>query len=203
MYLIIYLIAFITLIISILIFNQIYKILSLEYLFYSFILFIIIFFLCSKIGYIIINLDFNLSIYTFITSGYAFIGGYYSCFILSLFTSKIFKWKNILILYTPNMLLFYSILKISCYIKGCCNGIIPIQLIESIFNFIAYLYICYLVLKKKDIKKIINMSIILFSILRIILSLFRVYTNIYSLIIVEVLCINIVIIKRIIGGYNE
>ena len=197
MYLIVYLIAFFSLIIGIVIFNRIFKILSLEYLFYSFMLFIILFFICSKIGYIIIDLDFNQSIYTFITSGYAFIGGYFSCFILSLLTSKLFKWRNILILYIPNMLLFYSILKISCYIKGCCSGIIPIQLIESVFNFIGYLYICYLVLKKKDINKIINMSIILFSILRIILSLFRSYTNIYSLIIVELICIiNIISLRN-------
>lgn len=119
-----------------------------------------------------------------------------------LFASKVFKWEKskLITLYIPNMLLFYSILKVGCYINGCCGGkfIIPIQLIESFFNFIAYLYIYYLFCKNSNNMVIVYKSIVLFGVLRLILSIFKLYSHFYSFIIVELLCVFIIILGLII-----
>ena len=100
-----------------------------------------------------------------------------------------------MILYLPNMLLLYSILKIGCYINGCCNGkiFIPIQIVESILNFIAYIYTIYLILNNKNKIYIVSNSILLFGLLRLILSLFRIYYLSYTFIIVEIICLSIII----------
>ena len=48
----------------------------------------------------------------------------------------------------PNLVLIYSISKIGCFFSGCCKGVLlsngknlPIQLIESIINFVIYIII--------------------------------------------------------------
>ena len=184
--------------ISVVIYNKKYRVLNFENLIISYILFIISFLVFSKIGYIIINRNLIIdnkvlpNIVNFFLFGYAFIGGYIGLFVYSYFSSKIFKCNklDIMKIYIPNMLILYSILKIGCFINGCCKGIIPIQIIESICNLIAYIYICILV---KNNKNILNISIIIFGLLRLILSIFRIYNALYIFVIVEVMCIIIII----------
>lgn len=202
LYLLVQTIGFTLFLIFILLFNKKYNYFSKENIFYSYILFLLFFFIFAKIGYILIKLDFGFSKYFLsddlvnflntIVSGFAFIGGYFGCLFFILFASKVFKWemRKIMALYIPNMLLFYSILKVGCYINGCCGGkfIIPIQLIESFSNFVAYIYIYYLFCKNSNNKEIVYKSIILFGVLRLIISLFRIYSHFYTLILVEILC---------------
>lgn len=218
LYLIVQIIGFISFLLFILLFNRKNNYYSKENVIYSYILFIVFFFIFAKVGYILINLDFKFGDYIVsndvvkflktIVSGFAFIGGYFGCIFLTLFANKVFKWEKIKImsLYIPNMLLLYSILKIGCFINGCCGGnfIIPIQLIESFFSFVAYIYIYYLFCKNCNNIIIVYKSIILFGILRFILSIFKLYSHFYSLIIVEILCIIIILFGLIIRKkYNN
>lgn len=159
----------------------------------------------------IINNDFDVffktSIKNFLLLGYAFIGGYIGTVIFVNFISKIYKWdrNKLFALYMTNMLLFYAILKISCYIKGCCGGylIIPIQLIESFTFSGAFLYIIYLISHNINLKTVVVRSIILFGILRLILSVFKIYKHLYSFIVIEILCIIIIVIWYKMRWKNE
>lgn len=197
LYFIVMLLGFIIYFISVIIYNKKYKILNLENIIISYLLFIIFFLIFGKIGYIIINRNIIITnnlfpnYINFFIFGYAFISGYIGILIHSIICSKLFKCHklDIMHLFIPNVLLLYSILKICCYINGCCSGIIPIQIIESITYMITYIYICYLEKSNKDTIKI---SIILFGLLRLILSLFRIYNSIYQLIIVEIICLIII-----------
>lgn len=85
-------------------------------------------------------------------SGYSFICGYIRGLIAILILSKLFKKEkiDILVLYIPNMLIMNSTLKIGCYINECCYGIVnfPIQLIETIINFFAVIYVLVIIYKK-------------------------------------------------------
>lgn len=187
-----------TFIIGLLINNK-YKIICLEKYIYSYIIFLVFFVLCSKIGNIIIDLNFNnfYHIFKFLITGYTFIGGYIGCLISIKLLSIIFKLDKykIMLLFIPNMLLMYAILKIGCYINNCCIGYIdfPIQLLESIINLIAYFIIIFLIFKNKSKNKIIGYSIILFGLIRFVLSNFRVYNSTYSFIFVEIICLFLII----------
>ena len=202
-YLTVIIIGFIISFISLLIINKKYKILSIINILYSYILFIIVFIFFSKL--ISLITDFNLDninnlllndIFNklkFIFSGYSFIGGYIGVLLLVMFLSKLFNKSrlDIMTLYIPSMLITYSILKIGCYIKGCCYGIhnFPIQLIEVIINLIAYIFILILVYKNNKKYKIVGLSLILFGVLRFIISIFRMFNNIYTFIFIEIFCL--------------
>ena len=197
LYFIIIFIGFLLNFISIIIYNKKYKILKLENIIISYLLFIILFLVFAKIGYIIINRNIIINnklfpnYINFFISGYAFISGYLGLILFTIISSKLFKCNklDIMKIYIPNMLLLYSILKIGCFINGCCKGVIPIQIIESITYLIVYIIICIL---EKHNKNIINISIILFGLLRLILSIFRTYHSLYSFIVVEIICIIII-----------
>lgn len=203
-YLLVISLGFIVNLISVLFLNKKYRVLRLENCIYSYIIFLIFFITFSKIIHLFIDDDiislnnlFSNNIYLqlkFIFSGYSFIGGYIGTLISILLLSKIFKVNKIeiMILYIPSILLMYSILKIGCYIKGCCYSIIsffPIQLIESFFNFIAFLFVITLIKKDKDKNKVVGVSFILFGSIRFIISFFRVFAGIYTLIFIELFCI--------------
>lgn len=207
--------GFIILFFALLLLNEKFHYFKVHHLIFNYIIYIFFFFLFSKIGHMIINNDFHvffvklnkLFIKNFLLLGYAFIGGYIGTIVFVNIISKIFKWnKNKLFaLYMPNMLLFYSVLKISCYIKGCCGGylIIPIQLIETFTFLVAYLYILYLIFHNINLKTVVARSIILFGMLRLILSVFKVYKHLYSFIVIEILCIIIIVIGYKMRWENE
>lgn len=214
-YLSVVILCFIILLFALLILNEKLHYFKVHQLIFSYVVYIFFFFLFSKIVHMIINNDFYVffvklnktSIKKFLLLGYAFIGGYIGTMIFVNFISKIFKLdKNkLFILYMSNMLLFYAILKISCYVKGCCGGylIIPIQLIET-FTFLgAYLYIIYLILHNINLKTVLSRSIILFGILRLVLSIFKIYSHLYSFIVIEILCLIIIVIGYKMRWKNE
>ena len=89
----------------------------------------------------------------------------------------------------------YSILKIGCFIKGCCGSYfgIPVQLVESIISLILYLYILKN-LNKLNKNKIIGISFMCFGLSRFLLSFIRDYNNYFSFIFVEIFCLAIIII---------
>lgn len=159
-----------------------------EYFFYSYIIFIISFFFGCKLFHIILNFDFTYNI-TILFTGYSFLGGLILSIISLQLFSKVVK-HNLLKIYLPSLILLYSILKISCFIIGCCKGInnIPIQLIESLINIIIYFIIIY-----KFKNKLVSYSLILFSITRLIVSFIRIYPNIFSFIISQIICIVLII----------
>lgn len=204
-------IGFIIPFIFVLLVNKKYKILSMENCIYSYIIFLILFILFSKIIHVFIDFDLDSINYLlssnrtdklqFIFSGWSFIGGYIGGLIAIFILSKLFKKDklDISLLYISNILIMYSILKIGCYIKGCCYGInyFPIQLIEIILNFIAFLYILILICKNNTKNKIVGLSFILFGSLRFIVSIFRVFAHIYTFIFIELFCLLLIFL-----GFN-
>ena len=157
----------------------------------------------DKIFYIILELDFASFVnfiydeningtLKFIFSGYSFIGGYLGIVLSSYIYSKIINidFKKILLIYTTSMIVMYSVLKIGCFIKGCCIGkyYTNIQIVETIVNMIIYIYLL-LIFNNKNINILLGKSIIGFSMIRFIISIFRVYSTIYSFVVVEIICL--------------
>lgn len=167
---------------------------------FSYIIFGIGFILSAKIFNIIVDNVDSLLLYIngsltdklqFIFNGYSFIGGYIGGICLLIVYCKIIKldYKKILSLYLPSLLLLYSILKFICLTLDCCkSSIIPIQLIEIIFNFILYIII-YIKYQKLSINKIIGLSFIFFGSCRFVLSFFRDYVFSKSFYIIEIICL--------------
>ena len=92
--------------------------------------------------------------------------------------------KKIFSIIVPNTLLLYSLLKLGCFINGCCYGInnIPLPIIESIIYLFIYLYI----IRNNNI---ISNSCIIFGILRIISFLIRDDINFNGLVVNIILCL--------------
>lgn len=212
-YLFTILLGFISLFVSEIVINKKLKVMSFKDLIYSYILSMIFFLVFSKIFYIILELDFasfldfiyndNInSTLKFIFSGYSFIGGYLGIVLSSYIYSKIINtnFKKILLIYTISMIVMYSVLKIGCFIKGCCIGkyYTNIQIIETILNMIMYIYLL-LTFNNKSINILLGKSIIGFSMIRFIISIFRVYSTTYSFVVVEIICLilNVIGIKLI------
>lgn len=212
-YLFTILLGFISLFVSEIVINKKLKVMSFKDLIYNYILSMIFFLVFSKIFYIILELDFasfvdfiyndNInSTLKFIFSGYSFIGGYLGIVLSSYIYSKIINtnFKKILLIYTISMIVMYSVLKIGCFIKGCCIGkyYTNIQIIETILNMIMYIYLL-LTFNNKSINILLGKSIIGFSMIRFIISIFRVYSTTYSFVLVEIICLilNVIGIKLI------
>lgn len=212
-YLFTILLGFISLFVSEIVINKKLKVMSFKDLIYSYILSMIFFLVFSKIFYIILELDFasfvdfiyndNInSTLKFIFSGYSFIGGYLGIVLSSYIYSKIINtnFKKILLIYTISMIVMYSVLKIGCFIKGCCIGkyYTNIQIVETILNMIMYIYLL-LTFNNKSINILLGKSIIGFSMIRFIISIFRVYSTTYSFVVVEIICLilNVIGIKLI------
>lgn len=212
-YLFTILLGFISLFVSEIVINKKLKVMSFKDLIYSYILSMIFFLVFSKIFYIILELDFasfldfiyndNInSTLKFIFSGFSFIGGYLGIVLASYIYSKIINtnFKKILLIYTISMIVMYSVLKIGCFIKGCCIGkyYTNIQIVETILNMIMYIYLL-LTFNNKSINILLGKSIIGFSMIRFIISIFRVYSTTYSFVVVEIICLilNVIGIKLI------
>ena len=208
--------GFALLFISSMIINKKLKILHFDKLIYSYILSMIFFLLFSKLFYIILELDFtsfinfiygkNINdVLKFIFSGYSFIGGYLGVILSNYIYSKVINvdLKKILLVYTTSMVIMYSIMKIGCFIKGCCIGkyYVNIQIVESVINLILYAYLLSS-LNKRSINALVGKSIIGFSAVRFIISMFRVYSTNYSFVLIEIICLLLVIvgIKLIMKG---
>lgn len=164
-----------------------------------FIVFYVCFFIGSKIFHIILDEDYEniLSIREFICSGYTFFGGYIGSVLGINIYSRILNQNNkkIIFNFINNLNLMYAILKLGCLINGCCYGFtnIPIQLIESIFSFLIYFGIIILYYKNISMNKLLGLCIILFSLLRLIVSFKRAYMTTNSFYIIEVICLILVI----------
>ena len=187
--------------------NKKLKLLSIENLLYSYICFTIGFILFAKIFHIFLDFDFkslkfllNHNIkesFNFIFSGYSFIGGYIGGIGSIYLFSKLIniRFKSLIAIFLHSLLLMYGILKIGCFINGCCIGKydFPIQIIESIISLVIYGYIFLNLMKYKE-NKLIGISIFSFGLSRFLISFFRIYSNIYSFIIVEIICLIFIVI---------
>ena len=202
-YLLIVIVGFSSFYFSILLINRRYK--KFNYyecfdLYYISMLFFLVF---SKITHIIIDCDTKnlkylfsskyFEVLKFVFSGYSFIGGYIGVIISIFVISRIYKFKKIDIatLFIPSILIMYSILKIGCYVNGCCYGKIdiPVQLIETFANLISFIIVVRI--QNKD--KLIGAGLISFGGCRFIISLFRVFKTVYTLIFIEVFCLLLVL----------
>lgn len=175
--------------------NKEKQIISIEYFLYTYLFFLIAVFFFSKLVVIVLyNNKFNVSDINykinFFLKGYSFFGGYIGSIISLYFFSSLFKDKKeeIMLLFTSNLLLMGSILKLGCFINGCCYGInhIPIQLVESIIYLIVYILINK---SNKNSTFLLKVSLLTFFITRFILYFFR--TTNYSIVFitVEIICL--------------
>ena len=204
-YLFFNILGFVIVFISVLFINKKYKKLSLEYLIYSYIIFLIGFILFAKLFNIVFchNLSniFSGNIIDrlkFLFSGYAFIGGYVGVLIALYLFGKVIKKDSydLFKVYLPSMFIMYSLMKIGCYIKGCCIGIngFPIQIVES---FIAMVwYIIMLILIKRDNKYITEYSLVIFGLSRFVVTFFREYQGLFSFILNLVISLVIAFLGR-------
>lgn len=170
----------------------------------SFVIFILAFFTFAKFGNIIIeknyiailNNDENLNVFVeyirCVLSGYTFITGYVGSILSIILYSKLSKINSSVLLnmYAPILTLMYGILKLGCFVKGCCGShyIENIQLIEGVISIVTYvcIYRCDKLKNKGPI------FLILYGITRGISSIFKIYKFTYTLILIEVMCIGIV-----------
>ncbi len=96
----------------------------------------------------------------------------------------------------PNLVLIYSISKIGCFFSGCCKGVLlsngknlPIQLIESIINFVIYIIIIKNYKNFKNSYQKIGFTCMFFTFFKFILEFFR-YSNLYEILsISQLMCI--------------
>ena len=192
------------------IFNQKRKLIKTEYLIYCYFIFILCFIVFSKLLYSITNFQLHKIIsflfenditekIQFILSGYSFIGGYIGSLLgLAIFLRQINNNKEpILFLFSLNLLLMNSVLKIGCYIKGCCYSTylpIPIQLVECFFTFLSFILVIYLEKKNYTALFLIGFSILSFSIIRFTVAFFRYFSTNLGFILNQIICILLFII---------
>ncbi len=153
------------------------------------------------------------------------IGGIFSLVIFS----RLYKipLKKLLNIYVPLLPLLYSISKIGCFFAGCCYGIeydgigcviyeyskdaplniklFPVQIIETIVNFIIFIFILFIYKKNKDNLKIVGFVFILCGISKFLLEFLRFSWNgfITSTQIISIIFIIIGIFINMKGRKNE
>lgn len=134
---------------------------------------------------------------SFYYAGFSSYGGVIGGIFALIIFSKLYKisLKKLLMMYIPILPLLYSISKLGCLFNGCCFGIeysgggsivyeyaidaplnvrlLPIQFIESIINFIIFVYIMCIYKKYKDSVKIISLVFLLCGLSKFILEFFR------------------------------
>lgn len=192
---------------SILKINKKHKYISQKTLILLEIIFLIVFIVFAKIFQVILDKDYeslvkifkdNIKyIINFIISGYTFIGGYLGSVLAVWVMLKNFNInKRICFWLINNLNLMYAILKLACFINGCCYGftIIPIQLLECIITCLIYVIINCAYIKKIDTNNCIALSIMLFSIERFIISFYRAYMTDLAFLGTELICILLIII---------
>ncbi len=133
----------------------------------------------------------------YIYSGFVFYGGLIGAFIGVLIYIKEYKLNADLIfrLLVPVIPLVHAFGRIGCFFAGCCYGIpvsdsigicfknsfiapnhvplLPVQLIESSFNFILFLVLSFMARKEKEGRIILSVYLISYSLIRFFLEYFR------------------------------
>lgn len=166
---------------------------------YIYVINILGFALGSKLMSLISN-NIEITIYSFINSGYSFLGGILGSILFVLLYCKKYKLNfcdmlsNFAIIYP----LIYSISKIGCLANGCCYGVIknykfPLQLVDTIIMFI--LFFTLLVKSNKSPKTVIMMFFSSFCIIRFLEDYFREFRNIiiFNFTLDQMICIILLI----------
>ncbi len=157
-----------------------------------------------------------------LTLGMSFIGFLIGAIIGVILFCKIEKVRidKFLSIILPSMILFYGIAKVGCFCAGCCYGIrlnqntlLPIQLIESIYNIIIYIYLTFMYKRCSECYKILGYTCILFGIGKFVFTFFRgdfkTNTEFFSLALSQFILLIIIIIgiyiknKKWKGFFNE
>jgi len=168
----------------------------------SFVIFLLFFLFFAKIGNIILENNYDVAIndkinvfvryMKYILSGYSFICGYVGSILFIIIYSKFNKINSskLLDMYAPVLTLMYGILKIGCFIKGCCGShyINGIQLVESVLSIILY----FIINKCNKIKNKGPIFLIGYGTMRIIVSVLRIHTFDYTFVLVEIMSIFII-----------
>lgn len=129
--------------------------------------------------------------------GFVFYGGLFGAILGVFLYAKEFKipFKDLIVIAAPAIPLFHSIARIGCFCAGCCYGIeydgplhvvfqhsigapngvslLPVQLIESLCNFVIFIVLLLLVRKPKTQKYVFGLYLILYGITRFVLEFFR------------------------------
>lgn len=157
-------------------------------------------YILTNIPFLIENYN-NLDLYeTFIQmlkGGFVFYGGLIGGILGIFIYSKQFKisFKNLLLIILPVVPLIHSIGRIGCLCAGCCYGmeyhgfgaitfhnsffapnnvpLFPMQIVESICNFLIFLIILVTYKRFLGTYKTVGLYLVLYSIVRFILEFFR------------------------------
>lgn len=191
--------------------NKKYNYIKTEYFLYCYFIFLLFFMVFAKGLFIITNNQTKEFIQSFfaqnmqkkfayIISGYSFIGGYIGGLIgITVFLQIINCYKHELIyLFSLNLLYMYTILKIGCFIQGCCYSTLlpfPIQLLESLFTFFIIILSINLKRKNKQIIYLIGINVFLFSMLRFVTAFFRYYSTCLGYLFNQIICIILLIVS--------
>jgi len=144
----------------------------------------------AKLLFIIENIKHINSIEFSWCGGYSLFGVFLFTPFFLLLMSKILKedYKKIFGFFSIGVLIELAFYRIGCMCVGCCNGIqigwgfkgyFPVQIIESIFDFIIAIFlIIFLVKNKFDQEDIFNLTYVLYGFLRFILEFLRERTTI-------------------------
>lgn len=136
----------------------------------------------TQIPWLIENFSFTNLVLLIPKSGFVFYGGLFGVLGAIFFVTRKDKEyrKKILLLCVPAMPLFHAIGRIGCFLTGCCYGKplgfsvnlgfvvvdrIPVQLIESIAEFIIFMVVL-IVAKKKAESDVLRLYLLTYAVVR-------------------------------------
>lgn len=136
-------------------------------------------------------------IISLLTGGFVFYGGFIGGFLMLYYYCRKYKLKltDMLPVIIPVVPLVHAFGRIGCFFAGCCYGIpydgplsitfaisdyaphsiplFPVQLTESIVNFIIFMILFILSRKKIQSKKLLALYLIMYSVMRFVMEFLR------------------------------
>jgi phosphatidylglycerol:prolipoprotein diacylglycerol transferase len=115
-------------------------------------------------------------------AGYVFYGGLLGIMSSVAFYAKMMRMNVRLFLDVLAMIvpLFHGFGRIGCFLAGCCYGVsitatvrFPVQLIESICNFLLFVFLVFYGKKEKNVGKVAGIYLMVYPLLRFLLEFFR------------------------------
>lgn len=146
----------------------------------------------TQIPDLITNFSFSKLLLLFPTSGFVFYGGLFGVlWALSLYVKYTANYSKTTLFYliAPCIPLFHAFGRIGCFLAGCCYGIrphtpielfglikfyqIPVQLIESFFEFCLFVLLLLIEYKYKHVQNLLSIYMIVYAIFRFGIEFFR------------------------------
>ena len=149
------------------------------------------------LGAKILNMIQNNNYSSIYYAGFSSYGGVIGGIIFILLFSKLYKCslKKLFLIFIPILPLMYAVSKLGCFFNGCCYGVeyngfmnvsydyavgapihtnlFPVQLFESLVNFVIFLYIIFVYKRNKENISIIGKVFVLCGFSKLVLENYR------------------------------